>query len=102
MKRTIRNPEKWIGKRVDSTKWIIPDGYWKCAMTGKLYREDQLTITFFHWAFTREFRIQHGLTVEDADWLSEEGYDLLMLKLQELGLEGAYHEAVWNDTTIAA
>lgn len=101
-KRTMRNPQAFIGKRVDSTKWNIPEGYSPCAMTGKLHPESDLTITFNHWAFDREFRIQNGINVYDAEWLSEEGYDLLMIRLQELGLEEAYHEATLYDMTVDA
>lgn len=98
----LQHPEAFTGKIVDSTKWIIPDGYATCAVTGKFYPFDQLSITFAHWVFSRDFRIQHDLNCEDADWLSEEGYYILMSKLQQLGLEEDYHEAVWNDMTIEA
>lgn len=100
-RRQMHNPEAFVGKVVDTTKWDVPDGYAICACTGKLFPESQLLITFDHLAFDRQFRIEHGLTVEDADWLSEEGYFELMDILQRLGLEDAYHEVAHPSLTVA-
>lgn len=85
-KRTMRHPERFVGKRVDSTRWLIPDGYVQCAFTGKLCREDDALVTFDHWAFSREERLAMRIWhVEDASWLSEEGYDAILAVLETHG-----------------
>lgn len=95
-KRTIHNPASFIGKRIDSTKWIIPDGYWRCEMTGKLYAEaDLINYSFAHYFFSRHFLIANGIYCEAAAWLSEEGYDIIMGKLDNLGVLDAYY-AAWD------
>ena len=73
-KHTIKTPSKWIGKKVDTNKWSIPQGYHLCAKTGKLFAEDDLLVTFAHWLFDRSWLVAKGIMVEDADWLSEEGF----------------------------
>lgn len=80
------------GKRIDPNKWKLPEGFKTCAMTGKLHPECALECSFSHWAFERSFLIEHGICIEDADWLSEEGYDLIMAKLESLGLLSQYRE----------
>lgn len=90
-KRTMRHPEKWLGRRVDFTKWIVPDGYVRCEFTGKLCRENEALVTFDHWALTRDQRVQLGIWhVEDASWLSDEGYDGIMSLLERAGLYEEY------------
>lgn len=93
-KRNMTNPAAFIGKRVDPSRWTIPAGYDRCEMTGKLYPHNQLEHTFRHWVFNRDFLAENGIYVEDAAWLSAEGYDLIMTKLDDLGVLGAYREAV--------
>lgn len=73
-KRHLRHPEKWIGCRIDTTKWIVPDGYVLCDHTGKLYPEEQALLTFAHWVFERDELRTMGIHTEDASWLSEDGY----------------------------
>lgn len=99
-RQTMHNPNAFLGKRVDTTRWIIPDGYVKCAMTGKLCTEEQASISFAHWMFEREFLIENGIYVEDADWLCEEGYDLIMAKLDELGYLDYYYGLDPNRTDL--
>jgi hypothetical protein len=88
------------GKRVDSNKWIIPDWHAKCAVTGKMYPEDAFAISFPHHAFTREQLNDLGGWgvgwVEDADWLSEEGYDILMARVDALGYRHFIDEYYWG------
>lgn len=94
------------GKRVDSTKWIIPDFYAQCAVTGKMYAEDGFGMySFPHMAFTDEQLSALGAWgvgwVEHADWLSEEGYEILMRRVDELD----YHHFIdeyWNGPLLAA
>jgi hypothetical protein len=85
MKRIIRTPEAFEGKRIDTTKWVIPTGWRICRMTGKLLREDDLGVTFRHYLFDKSLLLANGCYVEDADWLSEEGFDLIMTKLEAAG-----------------
>lgn len=95
-KRTMHHPAAFIGKRIDSTKWIIPDGYWRCEMTGKLYAEaDLVDYSFYHYFFDRSFLVAHGICCEAAAWLSEEGYYIIIDKLDQLGLLDAYY-AAWD------
>lgn len=96
MKRTIRNPQKFIGKRIDSTKWNIPEGYNLCAFTGKFYAETDLQISFGHHYFDRSWLIEKGIYVEDAAWLSEEGYDKITSVLEKENLLSSYIERPCN------
>lgn len=91
-KRTMTNPSKWIGKKVNPNKWQIPEGYQLCAKTGKMYAETSLWITFAHWFFDRSWLIEKGIMVEDAAWLSEEGYDEIMDVLKREGQWERYIE----------
>lgn len=88
------------GKRVDSMKWIIPDGYGFCAITGKMLPESELLVTFAHHHFTREQRSLLGAWgvgwCEDADWLSEEGYEVIMTRVEVCGLMDVYQEGYWG------
>ena len=54
--------------------------------------EDNLTASFFHCAFDRDFLIEHNIYIEDADWLSSDGYDEIMTTLENLGID--YVESV--------
>lgn len=96
-KRTIRNPQAFVGKVIDSTKWNVPEGYDKCEMTGKLHPYSALERTFEHHFFDRQFLIDNHIYCEDAAWLSDEGYDLIIAKLDELGVLDAYYEARYHD-----
>jgi hypothetical protein len=94
------------GKRVDRTKWIIPDWYACCAVTGKMYPEDAFAISFCHMAFTDEQLAALGGWgvgwVECADWLSEEGYDILMSRVDALGYRKFIDEYYWGPIPEAA
>jgi hypothetical protein len=92
MKRQIRNPQAWIGKRINLCTWEIPDGYHLCAKTGKLHAEDDLLVTFAHHTFEREWLISKRIYIEDADWLSSEGYDEIMDVLKREGRYEYYIE----------
>lgn len=89
-RRTMHNPAAFIGKRIDPLRWEIPAGYHLCRKTGKLHHEDDLLVTFDHTRFERSFLREHGILVEDAEWLSEEGYDEIMDVLERLGLRDYY------------
>ena len=94
VKRTMRNPEAFVGKMIDSTKWNIPEGYERCELTGKLYREDDMTVSFPHYFFDKAFLREHRIYVEDAAWLSDEGYDIIMATLEKLGMMDFYWSQV--------
>jgi hypothetical protein len=91
MTRQMRNPEKFEGKKVTVGKWIIPDGWAVCAMTGELYREADCLISFPHYRFDRQFLLDNDIYVEDAEWLSEKGYYQIVDVLERLG----YAEMLW-------
>lgn len=82
------------------TAWNIPDGYAICAMTGKFDRFENLSVTFPHHLFDRDFLKANGIYVEDADWLSAEGYDEIIDVLDRLGMLGAFYEALENEREI--
>jgi len=92
-KRTIHNPAAFIGKRIDSTKWVIPSGFERCEITGKLLPVSDLEITFQHYLFDKSFLIANHIYCEDAAWLSEEGYDFIINTLDRLGVYDAYRAA---------
>lgn len=91
-KRTMKTPAAFVGRRVNPDKWNIPAGYGLCRMTQKLHHEDDLLVTFAHWKFEKQFLLDNGIYVEDAEWLSEAGYDLIMDKLEALGMTAYYVE----------
>ncbi len=95
----------YTGKRVDSTKWIIPEGYGFCAITGKMLPESELLVTFAHHHFTREQRALLGAWgvgwCEDADWLSEEGYEVIMSRVEACGLMDVYQDGYWGPSPVA-
>lgn len=93
MKKTIRQPEKFVGMRVDTNKWVIPAGYVLCAKTHKLVAEKNALITFNHHLFSRAFFARVGWYVEDADWLTEEGWSEIQRDLEAAGLWDGYIEA---------
>lgn len=95
-KQNLINPEHHIGKRLDPNKWNIPDGYVLCRKTGMLVREQDALITFFHWAFDRQWLIEKNIYVEDADWLTLRGYEEIMEVLRREGQLDAYYRAVWE------
>jgi hypothetical protein len=100
MKRQMHNIAAFVGKRIDANRWAIPEGYRLCAKTWKLHPESRLERSFAHWVFPREFLLQHGIYVEDADWLSDEGHDEIMSVLECLGLRDAYNEAYFRGTSL--
>lgn len=87
-KRTMHNPEYFEGKRISVGKWNLPDGWDVCAYTGRLHRWDDLMVTFPHTRFDRQWLLDHNLYVEDAEWLSVEGWDQMVAKLEALGNTG--------------
>ncbi len=91
-KKAIKNPEKHIGKRVNPNKYVIPEGYVLCAMTGKFYAERDAEISFAHWAFDSKWLRQRHIYIEDADWLSQDGYDRIMDVLKDEGVYDRYSE----------
>lgn len=93
MKRTIRNPQKFIGKKLNPGKWNLPESYVLCAKTGKLCKEADAIITFSHWMFNRKFLTANNIYVEDAQWLSEEGYDEIVAVLERTGKYDEYRSA---------
>lgn len=100
-KRTMRNPEAFIGKAVDTRKWNIPgldDRYAICRYTGKLFDCWNTGATFNHHAFNRDWLINNGLYVEDAEWLSDEGFDQMMMQFDKLGID--YSECAFGGLEI--
>lgn len=93
-KRTIRNIDAFIGKRISSVHWVIPPGYATCEITGKLHPESALEVTFQHYLFDKEFLVTNHIYCEDAAWLSAEGYDFIIATLDRLGVLAAYKEAL--------
>lgn len=90
-KLTMHNPHQFVGKRIDPNRWEIPPNYARCAMTGKLHPIDALVITFRHHIFQWDWLVAHGIAIEDAAWLSNEGYDQIMDVLKR---EGRYEEYI--------
>lgn len=100
-KRNMLNPDAFVGKRIDMyTAWNIPDGYAVCAMTGKFDRCENLSVTFPHYLFDKTFLKTHGIYVEDADWLSAEGYDEIIDVLDRLGMLSTYLDALEHEREI--
>lgn len=103
---TAKQIAHFTGKRVDSVKWNIPDWYAQCSVTGKMYPEDAFTVSFPHMAFTQEQLKALGPWgagwVEHADWLSEEGYEILMRRVEALGYEDLISEYWANEIERAA
>lgn len=92
--RVMQHPEKWIGKRVDGIKWAIPDGFVKCAITNKLYRErDAYLSCYVRFFIDRSVLSVNGIYVEEADWLSEEGYHIVLDTIERLGLSHLYNHS---------
>lgn len=92
-KRVMRNPDKWVGKRVDGVLWDIPEGYVRCAITHKLCREQDAYISCYVRFFVdRTILSANGIYVEEADWLSEEGYCIVLDTVERLGLSGLYNQ----------
>ena len=89
--RVMHNPDAFVGKVVDGVFWAVPEGYVKCAITGKLHKEEDAYIScYVRFAFSREFLSSNGIYVEEADWLSEEGYDIVISTLDRLGVLDQY------------
>lgn len=93
-KRQIRNVNAFVGKLIDFSKWVVPAGYSCCEMTGKLFAEKD-AVSFQHWMFNRDFLKANGIYVEDAAWLSPEGYDAIMDTLDRLNVLDAFYEG-WD------
>jgi len=88
-KRNMTNINYYIGKKLDLNKWNIPEGYELCAKTGKFYAISDLCVTFAHWMFDRNWLIEKNIMIEDAAWLSEEGYDQI---IEVVKAEGKYDQ----------
>lgn len=94
-KRVMRNPERFIGKRINGLIWSEPDGYCRCAITGKFHRQDDAMISCYVRHFIdRKVLSANGIYVEEADWLSQEGYDIVLSTIERLGLSDQYNEAM--------
>jgi hypothetical protein len=84
---TVKQIKHYTGKRVNSVKWQIPDGYERCAMTGKMYPDTLLEVSFPHTLFDRDMLLSNHIYVEDAEWLSQEGFELILMKLEQIGVD---------------
>ncbi len=89
-KRTIKTPAAYQGKRLDPNKWTMPSGWGLCRMTGKFLPFEQLENTFPHHAFDKSVLVENGIYIEDADLLSDEGFDQIMAVLEKIGLISVY------------
>ena len=79
-KRNMNNPAAFIGKRIDITKWNIAgldDVYAICSWTGKLFRTDD-GASFYNYPFSSEWLSQHGVNIECAAYLSQEGFEQML------------------------
>lgn len=104
---TPKQAAYYTGKRVDSTKWEIPDWYGVCRVTAKMYPESAFwDFSFPHHAFTREQLDILGPWgvgwVEHADYLSEEGYYQLMDRVEKAGYQHFIDEYWDNQMTRAS
>jgi hypothetical protein len=97
---TAKQIAYFIGKRVDSVKWNIPEGYGFCAITAKFMPESELLVTFAHHHFTKAQRAELGAYgvgwCEDAEWLSEEGYEQIMSRVEACGFKDVYEDGYWK------
>jgi hypothetical protein len=75
------------GKRIDLNKWYLPEGYEVCEITGKMHPVSELETSFPHYLFDREMLVTNRIYVEDAAWLSEEGYGIVLTKLGNIGVD---------------
>lgn len=93
IKRTMHNPTAFLGKRIDETKWIITDArYQVCRMTYKLFDTAAGDPSFGHYHFEKQFLLDNGIYVEDAEYLSLEGFAQIQQALEDLGLWDQYIE----------
>lgn len=75
------------GKRINLNKWHLPEEYELCELTGKMLPMSELEISFPHHLFDRDMLIENGIYVEDAAWLSEEGYGIILTTLENIGVD---------------
>jgi len=95
-KRTIRHPEKWIGKRLDLSKWQLPTDYTTCRWTGEVMHVDA-GVSWPDYLFDWGWLTQVGLNVEGAEYLSERGYDQMVERLNRLGVDLYHKMDEWFD-----
>jgi hypothetical protein len=74
----------YTGKRIDTVKWVMPEGYDVCRKTYKMLPVDDLLVTFPSPAFTNEQLREIG-GVEDAEPLSQDGYEMIMMEVEARG-----------------
>lgn len=85
-KRTIRHPEKWVGKRIDLNKWQLPEDYTVCRWTGEVmhvHHGVSWPDFIFDWGWLKA----HGLNIDAAEYLSKRGYDQMVQRLADLGVD---------------
>lgn len=67
-----------------------------CRKTGKLVREADALVTFRHYIFDRQWLIAKHIYIEDADWLTEEGWNEIVDVLKQEGQYENYLSCIWN------
>lgn len=96
----------YTGKRVSRDIWTIPEGYGICTITWKMLPESELMVTFAHTHFSNEQLAQLGAWgvgwCECAEWLSEEGYQQIMARVEACGLKEVYEEGYWGPAPVVA
>ena len=92
IKRNIHNYEHFIGKVINPMCWEYDsDKYERCAITGKLYPIEDVSISSYHrFNVSKQILLENSIYCEEAECLSQEGYDIIVDKLEELGYENAY------------
>ncbi len=95
-KKLMRHPERFVGKVIDTTKWIVPDAYERCVVTGKLHRRDDLEYSLDHWAFDKQWLKARHIYFEDAEYMSEEGWIIVERVLEREGVYEQYREIAFG------
>lgn len=94
----------YTGKRVSRDTWLIPEGYGICTITHKMLPEAELMVTFAHHQFTTDQLAQLGAWGEGwcecAEWLSEDGYQQIMARVEACGLKDVYEAGYWGPAPV--
>jgi hypothetical protein len=67
----------YTGKVIDRNKWQLPEWYDVCVVTGKMYHYSAFVVSVDPILYP-EIKAAIGYRVEDADCLSDEGFDIIL------------------------
>jgi hypothetical protein len=67
----------YTGKVIDRNKWELPDDYDVCVVTGKMFHYSAFEVSVDPILYP-EIKAAIGYRVEDADCLSDEGFDVIL------------------------